>query len=239
MKFKKPNQHGVWAMLIMPFLFGVFAGEFNLFHLLFILGWFLVFFATDNLLFYIKKRKKDNGYLLSAGMFGVLAALCLGVLILRQPSLLFFFGMMIPFGGLNIYFASIRDERNVLNDLSAVIIFSIAGCISYFIGHEELDGEMIKVFVFSFLYFVGTILYVKTMIREKRNVKYKWLSFSYHMLLVVAGFWFHVLMGIAVVPSLIRAVTFYGKNYKPMKIGIVEIANACFVTFFVALYFLK
>ncbi len=239
MKFKKPNQHGVWAMLIMPFLFGIFAGVFSLYHLLFITGWFLVFFAVDNLLFYIKKRKKDKGYLLSAGMFGGLAVVCLLLLVIHQPALLFFFGMMIPFGGLNIYFASIRDERNVLNDLSAVTIFSIAGCISYFIGREVFDGEMVKVFVFSFLYFVGTILYVKTMIREKRNKKYKWLSYSYHLLLVGAGFLCQFLIGMAVIPSLMRAVMFYGKNYKPMKIGLVEIANACFVTLMVGLYFLK
>ncbi|GGB00631.1 hypothetical protein ERX37_08465 [Macrococcus hajekii] len=238
MKFKKPNQHGAWAMLIMPFLFGIFAGQFSLYHIPFIIGWFLVFFATDHLLLYVKQRKKQIGYVKMAGLLACLAALALLIVVNHQPVLIVFFLIMLPFGYINLMFAKNRNERHVMNDISAVVIFSIAGCISYFIGKGQMDLQMLKVFIFSFLYFLGTILYVKTMIREKKNIKYKWLSFSYHLLLVILGFRIHLLLGLAMIPSFIRAVAFYGKNYKPMKIGIVEIANACFITLFVAFYFM-
>ncbi|TDM03637.1 hypothetical protein [Macrococcus carouselicus] len=91
--------------------------------------------------------------------------------------------------------------------------------------------------MFSLLYFPGTIFYVKTRIREK-NRDYKWLSFSYPLSLVIADFSIHWLLGFAVIPSLICVIMFYGKNYKPMKIGIVEIENACFITLGVVIYFI-
>lgn len=237
MKFKKPNQHGVWAMLIVPFLFGIFAGKFSLFHILFILGWFLVFFATDNYLFYVKKRKKQIGYLKSSAMFGSLAALLFIPVVIHQPKVLFLFLLMMPFAYINIYFAKMRNERHVLNDVCAVTIFSIAGVISYYIGTSHINRVAALVFMMSMLYFGGTILYVKTMIREKKNDTYKWMSFIYHIFLVSLGFLLSPVIGLAAVPSLIRAVGFYGRNLKPIKIGIVEIANACFITFMVAIYF--
>lgn len=237
MKFKKPNQHGVWAMLIMPFLFGIFAGHLSWMHVLFIVSWFLIFFAADNFLFFMKQRRKQRGYMMTAVSFITVAVIMILPVIIKLPVLILFFLSMIPFGIINVLFAKQRNERHILNDLSAVVIFSTAGMISYYIGVRQLDLKAIVVFTFSMLYFTGTILYVKTMIREKKSSTYKWLSFGYHILLVSIAMLVHPLLGTAMLPSLLRAVLFYGRNYKPMKIGIVEIANACFITWMVGIYF--
>lgn len=237
MKFKKPNQHGAWAMIIMPVLFGIFLSQFNFYQLLFFASWFMIFFFIDNVLFYMKQRKKQIGYLKGASLFlGIATLLLLPVIIHEVRTLLFFIAMM-PFACVNVYFASQRNERNILNDFSAIIIFSIAGLIAYFLGNHTVDINMLYVFGFSFMYFVGTTFYVKSMIREKKNIKFKYYSFGYHVLLVVLGFIIHPLVGIAIAPSLVRAVYLYGKNVKPMKIGILEIANACFITLFIGIYF--
>lgn len=238
MKFKKPNQHGVWAMLFMPFLFGIFAGKFSLLQLCFIAGWFLVFFATDNFLFYMKKRKKQQGYLLSAALFDALALVCMLPVLILVPKVSALFLAMIPFAFINIYFAKERNERHILNDLAAVIIFSIAGVISYYIGVRQLDGHALFIFIMSMIYFCGTILYVKTMIREKKNQRYRLLSYSYHVIAVVLLFFISPLLSLAMLPSLARAILFYGRNMKPIQIGLIEIANACFVTLVVAIYYL-
>jgi hypothetical protein len=137
---------------------------------------------------------------------------------------------MIPFGLVNAYFAKIKDERNVWNDVSAVTSFCIGGMASYYLGARTLDATMVWVFVLPYLYFLGSIFFVKTMIREKKSVSYRNLSWGYHGLLVavfiVLGY---PLLALAYAPSLIRAVVFYGKKIPIMKIGIVEIANSVFV----------
>ncbi|MBY6269246.1 MAG: hypothetical protein CW344_13550, partial [Parageobacillus thermoglucosidasius] len=76
--------------------------------------------------------------------------------------------------------------------------------------------------------------YVKTMIREKKNPIYKWLSWGYHGLLIIGlvaiGYPLFVL---AYVPSVVRAVYLYGKSLPIMKLGILEVANAIY--FFIAM----
>ncbi|MCU7556263.1 YwiC-like family protein [Macrococcus capreoli] len=236
MKFKKPNQHGAWAMIIMPVLFGMFASSFNFYQILFFAAWFMIFFFIDNLLFYVKQRKKQIGYVKGSLLFLAIATILLIPVVLNDYRVLFFFLAMLPFGAINLYFASQRNERHILNDFSAITIFSIAGVLACFIGTHQLHHNMIYVFFISFLYFVGTTFYVKTMIREKKNIKYKYLSFGYHTLGVIAAFMIHPLIGIAFIPSLIRAIVLYGKPLKPMKIGIAEIGNAVFITLFIGLF---
>lgn len=236
MKFKKPNQHGAWAMIIMPVLFGMFASQFNVYQLLFFAAWFMIFFFIYNVLFYVKQRKKNFAYIKGSLLFLTIAIVLLIPVVLYDYRILLFFAAMLPFGAINLYFASKRNERHLLNDFSAITIFSIAGLLSYFIGEGQFDTKMIYIFLISFLYFVGTTFYVKTMIREKKNIKYKYISFSYHLIGLILAFIVHPLIGVAFIPSLMRAVVFYGKQMKPMKIGIAEIANAVFITVFVGIF---
>jgi hypothetical protein len=65
------------------------------------------------------------------------------------------------------------------------------------------------------------------MIREKKNTQFKWISWIYHIMLVVVwfsiGYW---IVAIAYTPSLLRAIIFYGKPLTPKQIGIYEIINS-------------
>ncbi|PKE39752.1 YwiC-like family protein [Macrococcoides caseolyticum] len=237
MKFKKPNQHGAWAMIIMPVLFGMFATKFNIFQLLFFAGWFMTFFFADHFLFYVKQRKKQIGYLKCALLFLFIAAICYIPIIIYEYKVMMFFLAMLPFGIINYFFAKARNERHIINDFSAVMIFSIAGVLTYYIASHQFEWPMIYVFGLSVAYFIGTVFYVKTMIREKKNIHYRNMSWVYHVLLVIVGYFIHPLLLIAFLPSLIRAVILYGKQLKPIKIGVLEIANAVFITIFIGLFF--
>ncbi|EZP78790.1 hypothetical protein H839_02941 [Parageobacillus genomosp. 1] len=57
-KWIVPKQHGAWAMLIVPFLLGAYAGGFTWLHVPLFVGWFFLYLATychDSSLF-IKTR---------------------------------------------------------------------------------------------------------------------------------------------------------------------------------------
>ncbi|MNL69606.1 hypothetical protein D3C87_1944860 [compost metagenome] len=78
-------------------------------------------------------------------------------------------------------------------------------------------------FILALLYFVGTALYVKTIIREKNNPRYYYASVIYHCLFVLAGV---VLFPSLTVPLLIllaRAASLPRTKITAKQTGIMEI----------------
>lgn len=129
---------------------------------------------------------------------------------------------------INAFYTSKNQDRAFMNDLSAVFAFSIAGLASSYLTNGEINFETIVfTFLTSVLFFVGCTFYVKTMIREKKNNQFKWISWIYHIILVFSCFSFGVwIVALAFIPSLLRAIVFYGRSLSPKQIGIYEIINS-------------
>lgn len=225
-----PKQHGAWSMLILPFLLGGIVGGWTLAHIPFAIAWLFVYMGTFFLFQSIKQRRKSQELLHTVVTYLTIAIVAAIPVFLSEWRLVWFVLAMMPFGLVNAYFAKIKDERNVWNDVSAVTSFCIGGMASYYLGARVLDGTMVWMFVLPYLYFLGSIFFVKTMIREKKSRFYRNVSWGYHGLLVAIFIVFgYPVLALAYVPSLVRAVAFYGKKIPIMKIGIVEIANSVFV----------
>lgn len=218
MKFKKQNQHGAWAMVFMPLVIGIFANGFHLSQLFFMLGWLMIFFAADHVLFFIKNlRKKQYEYLKTALLFILISAVLFIYPLMVEYRIIFFFFLMIPFGLVNAYFSKQRDERNIINDIVAIVIFSIAGGGISFLGSHALNFGVWFTMIITFLYFIGVTLVVKTVIREKNNPIYKWASFIYHAVVFIVMLFIHYILGLAFLFGLIRAVYVYGRGWTPKK----------------------
>lgn len=226
MKILLPKQHGAWVMLIIPFWLGVAATSFLWQHIPFFLGWLLLYLATYPALL-LFKGKKIAFYTKWTLIYFIPGILLLLIPLFTTPSIIYFGLAMIPFFIVNMYFSSKKKDRAFLNDFCAVMIFSIAGLASSYLSLGEITSSAVLIFIASILFFTGSTLYVKTMIREKRNVPYKYISWTYHILVPVIwaifGYW---IVFLAFLPSTVRAIYFYGKPLKMMKIGIMEIVNA-------------
>jgi hypothetical protein len=235
MKLFMPKQHGAWAMLIIPFWLGAAASEMIWQHVPFFIGWLLLYLGTYPLLLMFK-RKKIPFYRRWAFIYMIPALVFLMVPLFTTPSIVYFGFSMVPFFMLNAYFSAKNKDRALMNDLSAIVVFSIAGLASSYLPGGTINEEAILVFAASILFFTGSTFYVKTMIREKKNANFKWISWSYHLLVPIlwlaAG---EAIVAIAAIPSLIRAVAFYGKPVSVMKVGIYEIVNAAL--FFIIMLF--
>jgi hypothetical protein len=225
-----PKQHGAWAMLIIPFWLGVATSGFLWEHIPFFFGWLLLYLATYPLLL-IFKKKKVPFYSKWAAIYFVPAVSLLLIVLISRPSMIYFGLIMIPFFFVNAYFSGKNQDRALLNDLSAIITFSIAGLASSYLPEGEINENAILIFTASILFFIGSTFFVKSMIREKKNVTFKWISWGYHFLVplawLVSGEW---IVAIAFIPSLIRAIVFYGKPLSPKQIGIYEIVNSVLFT---------
>lgn len=235
MKLFMPKQHGAWAMLIIPFWLGAAASGLIWQHIPFFIGWLLLYLATYPLLL-IFKGKKIEFYRKWVLIYMVPAIVFLMVPLFTEPTIVYFGFSMIPFFILNAYFSSKNRDRALLNDFSAIIVFAIVGLASSYLPAGNINREAILVFAASIFFFTGSTFYVKTMIREKKNANFKWISWSYHMLVPVLWLCFgEIGVAAAMVPSLIRAIAFYGRPLSVMKVGIFEIMNAAI--FFIIMLF--
>lgn len=229
-KFKKPNQHGVWSMIVVPIAFGIAASGFTFLHILLYIGVLAAYFMSDQVFFYLKKRKKDIGYIYTASIFALIVLISFIPIVLYRNDTFWIFLLMLPLSFINAYFAKKKNERAFTNDLIAVIIFCLFGIISTLLNTAISNIQTwLPVFIISFMYFFGTILYVKTMIREKKSTKYKWSSWIYHLCIVIVGFVISPLVMVMYIPSLIRSIVLYAKKIKIMHVGLIEIANSVFV----------
>ncbi|WP_394136728.1 YwiC-like family protein [Cytobacillus oceanisediminis] len=226
MKLFLPKQHGAWAMLILPFWLGAASSEIIWPHIPFFLGWTLLYLATyPSLLLF--KRKRITYYAKWTAIYMVPAILLLLVPLLTRPSIIIFGLLMVPFFIINAYFSSKNQDRALGNDFSAIFSFSIAGLASSYLPGGEVTALSWTVFAASVLFFSGSTFYVKSMIREKKNLSFRWISWIYHaavpLVCLLMGEW---VVAAAFLPSLYRSIAFYGKPFSPKKIGIYEIANA-------------
>jgi hypothetical protein len=231
-----PKQHGAWAMLLIPFLLGVYAGGFSWLHIPLFFGWLLLYLATYPMLMAMKNKRKE--YYLKWSFAYFLPAIVLLIIPLIYDFALIYFGFaMIPFFLINLYYAKKKNDRAFLNDIAAIAAFCIGGLASFYIGQGKLNITALEIYSFCFLFFIGSAFYVKTMIREKKNSMYKWASWGYHLLLI-AGLVIsdYPLLIIAFVPSVIRALYLYGKPLSVMKVGVLEIVNSAY--FLLAMFFL-
>lgn len=232
MKLFLPKQHGAWAMLIIPFWLGVAATQYIWQHVPFFLGWLLLYLATYPMLL-LFKGKKIPYHLKWTIIYFIPALLLLIFPIWYEPKILYLGLSMIPFFMINAYYSSKNRDRAIGNDISAILAFAIAGVGSGFLVTEQITSSLLIVFFSCILFFIGSTFYVKSMIREKKNQHFKWVSWSYHLLVPIA--WLvlgEVLICLAFLPSLVRAFGFYGKTLSPKKIGIYEIVNATVFSFF-------
>ncbi len=218
-------------MLIIPFLLSAIISGFSIFHIPLFIGWLFLYLGTYPFLLLLRKKKTDLHRKWSL-IYGSIALLSLIPPILYDWRMLYFGFAMIPFFLINIYYAKRNRERAFFNDLTAIAAFGVGGLASYFLGSGSLDPMAWFLFTLTFLFFLGSTFYVKTMIREKKNTRFKWFSWLYHalipLLLILSG---NSLFIIAFIPSILRAVLFYGRKMSIMKVGILEIENAVYFFF--------
>lgn len=234
MKLLLPKQHGAWSMLLIPFLLGLMLGTPTWWHVPLFIGWLFLYLVTYPLLMIIKNAKNMSVYIKWVWIYSTPSIVFL-LLVLAYNHSMFYFGIsMLPFFLINIYFSKMNRERALVNDISAIVVFGIGGLASYYLGEGNLDMKALLLFAFSVAFFIGSTFYVKTMIREKKNQPYKWISWIYHTGLIIAILFIgSPYVVIAFLPSLIRAVYFYGKKLSVKRLGILEIVNALY--FFIAL----
>lgn len=221
-----PNQHGAWAMLVIPFLFGMVAAGPALLHVPLFLGWLLAYLFSFPFLQWIR-TKRTKVYAKPMLLYGGLLLPVAALLAVAEPGLARFAPLFVPLLLVNIHYARRNRERALLNDLAAVVQFSLMVFVAFQAGGGGDFRLAAELFALSVLYFAGTAFYVKTMIRERHNVKYYRLSVGYHAaLLAVGAAGFHPALAAPLAILLARAALLPRMSLTVKQIGMLEIALA-------------
>ncbi len=175
-----PDQHGAWAMLTLPVVAGVWLGGPGLVHLALGAFWlvgYLAFYAAGRWL-RSRRRRRELPPVLAYGT----ATLPLGLLtLLLAPQLLRWVPIYLPLLAVSLWLTARGAERSLANDAVTVV----AACLMTPVAVDAVGGaEWGPVWVaFGVLlaYFLGTVLYVKTMIRERGRRGYVRASVLYHL----------------------------------------------------------
>lgn len=162
---------------------------------------------------YIHKAKTKKELLHAAIVYFIIAFIFGMISLLYEWRILLFVAVMIPLFIVNMYYARQKNERALLNDISAIIVFCIGGLVSYYFSMKLIDKTALVIALISFLYFLGSTFYVKTMIREKNNPKYRFISWGYHIVLTIIVFAMNPWCSLIFIPSVMRAIMLYGKKF--------------------------
>lgn len=224
-----PNQHGAWAMLIVPFLFGMIASVPGPIHILLFACWLLIYLLMFPLLQWIRtgKASRYRGPVLVYGVLLVPAAIGL---VWLHPGVVVMALMFLPLFAVNAYYAKQKRERALLNDIAAIVQFSLIVFLSFELGGGTDYGTAAELFLISTGYFIGTAFYVKTIIRERNNSRFYICSVVYHLVLSLLALWLlPPAMLLTALVLLARAIWFPRKGITPKQSGILEIVYSVIV----------
>lgn len=227
-------------MTVVPPLLGGIIGGFRPIHLLLLAFWLVAFCAYCSLSLWFKAAKRRRGQFTKPVLVYCCVAVLLGAaLAALAPAILLWAPLFLIGIAISVACLFTHNERGLLNDIVTIVVSSLtvplAVGMSQGAGWSRLtqswlppgadDATAWFVFAVVAIYFVGTVFYVKTMIRERG--KRGWLAASviYHLVaLVLAG----IFAGwpIAAV-ALIAAVRSYAvpkllPHWRPKQVGMSE-----------------
>jgi len=190
-----PQQHGAWAMLVVPLVVGVAAAGARPWHVLLAATWLVGYLAFAAASLLLKARGRAR-YRPAAAVYGG-ATLVLGVaLLVARPTLAWWALPYAPLLAVALVAAWRRAERawaaDAVTVLAACLLAAVAGTPAALDGipspRAVTDGSVGAWQAVGVLaaYFLGTVLYVKTMIRERGNRAVLGASVAWHVLAVPA-----------------------------------------------------
>ncbi|MDO3700122.1 YwiC-like family protein [Micromonospora sp. C28SCA-DRY-2] len=222
-----PPQHGAWAMLLLPYTAGVALVGPRWPHLP-LLGAWLAGYLLSYYAFQAIKTRRPRRFAEQLLVYGLVAAPLAVTVLLARPAVLWYAPGYAALLAVNAGYAWRRRERALLNDLASVAQSCLLVFVLATIAGVPL-ADVVPAFLALLLYLVGTVFYVKTMIRERGDAGYLRLSVGFHALALLAAAALDPLLAPVFLLLLIRAVVLPGRGLRPARVGVIEIGCSLLV----------
>ncbi|MFN8029669.1 MAG: YwiC-like family protein [Dermatophilaceae bacterium] len=217
-----PNQHGAWAMLAAPLLVGILAAGPRWVHLPLTALWFVGYFAFFAAGLWLKARRKPR-YFPPVRAYG-LAAIALGLITAAlAPGLIRWAPLFVVPLGVGMVASARREDRALVSGLATTVGSALMTVVAYDAGGGT---DWPRAWVLAGIlaaYFGGTVVYVKTMIRERGSRPHYWLSVGWHLFAAVAMAWVSWPLVAVFAALTARAAYFPRWAMTPKQVGLIEI----------------
>jgi len=228
-----PPQHGAWAFLIVPLILGALLGAASWPALVFAVAWVAAYpvsyFAGRAVVYRLRRgewSRKARSELRSALPWAVIAvAGAVTVVVIRPALAIAGIGIAVVWT-ISLWLTWKGRERGITNDLLLVVLAAAAPVLMWFAGSTESIAEVPSSIwlasVVTLLFFTGSVLHVKSLIREADDRRWHLASIGYHVVVVVGVALVSPWLLVAFVPALVRTIVMR-PPLKPGVIGAVEI----------------
>ena len=219
-------------MLASPLLVGILAGGSAWVHLPLTAFWFAGYFAFFATSLWLKAWRRAKWFP-PVRAYGLISVALGAAVVLLQPGLLLWAPLFVLPLGIGLYAAAHRNDRALVAGLATTAGSALMTVVAYDAGPGSDLGRAWQLTLVQFLYFAGTVFYVKTVIRERDNHTFHWLSGGFHVfaLVTVATVFGVVENDVMAWPLLVvfalllvRAIVVPPYRPTPKQVGIGEIA---------------
>lgn len=223
MKLLISNQHGAIVMALMPFLYAITLTHDFIWQTLFLfLAWIAIYLMSYPFLALFKGRNLElyRKWTVIYALTGLIVAI---PALYYNPKILYFTPLFLPLIGINIYYTKTKNERSLFNDLSAILIFALVGIIAYYFPQQQVDLNSLKIASYPSLFFIGSTLYVKSVLRERKNPIYYWGSIIFHLSCIgLPLIWQNITLSLAFILPTLRAIVLPKYKLSVKQTGIIE-----------------
>jgi len=218
-------------MLASPLLVGVLAGGAAWVHLPLAAFWFAGYFAFFATSLWLKAGRRAKWFP-PVRAYGILSLLLGAVVLVMDPRLVRWAPLFAVPLAVGLYAAAHRRDRALVAGLATTAGSALMTVVAYDAGPAHDLSRAWLLALVQFLYFAGTVFYVKTVIRERDNRAFFWLSVGYHAVaLTVVTVTFGVVEGasrawpltLVFAALLVRAIVVPPYRPTPKQVGIAEI----------------
>jgi hypothetical protein len=215
-------------MIIAPAILGITTTQFHWLQLALLTGYLLGYMAGSALLQYLRHRSapRPKRALVWAVVFGSLALACIIPPVLRHPGvcmILIGAGCALP---IDLTFLRLQQERSLVSGIVSISALTTSSLATYTLGHGILDVGGWIVWALCLAFFVGSLLFVKSKLRRRGEIRFLLISAGYHLTLVAACVVAcSPLVTTAFVVSAVRATALWPIKLKANVIGLIEMTN--------------
>jgi hypothetical protein len=227
-----PRQHGAWAMLLLPVLLGVAASTPDPWQLVVAVTALAAYLASVTAQTWSRSRRPP-AYRLPMAVYGAVAVVLGIVLLAAFPPLALAAVVIVPTGLLVFRGARPGTRRDLANSLAqvaqALVLVPVTAWVS---GVWDMERVLAYTCVAAG-YQLGSVLVVRSVLRERGNRGFAALAVGFHVLLVVLAAVFlplpyaFVAVGLAAraaaLPVAQRRLAGGPTPLRPIHVGIVEI----------------
>jgi hypothetical protein len=225
-----PHQHGAWAMLAVPFLLGIAASTPSAWQIVLGVASVIGYLASATGQAWLRARKRDP-FTVPLAVYGVVFGVLGLALVVAFPALLASLVVLGPTTAMIVAGAKPGTRRDLANSfaqsIQALVLAPAAALVS---GSFETTAVVIATAVGA-AYLLGTVLVVRSVLRERNSTSFTLLSIGFHAAFIVPALvlglaWLVLALALTVrawaLPTIARRRFGTPKPLKPVHVGAIE-----------------